>query len=95
MATTRVEKKIRVLEATRKLSIKLGGSGEIDLKYMLFSTKKFLNGNGGNILYDSDGIQMYPAFVSPNSGKIVDAFGGIKFPRKPSQGDAEHYFITH
>jgi hypothetical protein len=92
----REEKKARVLENARKLAIQLGGSGEIDLSYMLFDTGKYMNGNIGaecvEDLYDSGGPQMYPAFVSPNSGKIVDAFGGIRFPRLSSQEEAEKYF---
>ena len=96
MKMTRKEKKARVLEDARKLAIQLGGTGELDLSYMLFPTGKYLNGNIGGItpedLHDTGGAQMYPAFVSPNSGKIVDAVGGIHFPRLGSQEEAEKYF---
>jgi hypothetical protein len=93
---TRKERKTRVLENARKLAIQLGGTGGIDLGYMLFPTGKYLNGNTGAAcvedLHDTGGTQMYPAFVSPNSGKIVDAIGGIRFPRLGSQEEAEKYF---
>ena len=90
---TRIEKKARVLEAARRLSVELGGTGIIDLRTRLFPTAKYLNANNGD-LYDSGGTQMFPAFVNPNSVKVVDALAGINFPKVASPAEAENYFLT-